>query len=95
MLPLIEVNFFPGAKIQWAVHSALVALPVSESHVDPLTDLQTNNAEGFQKNAKQKLKQMFGTCDANLPYYMDEFMWCQVNRKKSLDIYDNPAGSNC
>ncbi|KAJ4426751.1 hypothetical protein ANN_26550 [Periplaneta americana] len=49
----------------------------------------TNDVEWFWKNAKQKVKKMSGTCDAHLTSYMDEFIWRQLNGKKTQNVFDN------
>ncbi|KAJ4426953.1 hypothetical protein ANN_26752 [Periplaneta americana] len=102
LLPIIERSVLPGTEIhsdEWAAYRAIPAIPVippyrhltmnhSENFVSPLTGVH-NNVECFWKNVKQKLKKMSGTCDAHVPSYMDEFMWRQLNGKKTRTAFDN------
>ncbi|ESO03953.1 hypothetical protein HELRODRAFT_79698, partial [Helobdella robusta] len=39
------------------------------------TGVHTNGIENLWKCAKDKFKQMHGTCDAHISSYLDEFMW--------------------
>ena len=48
----------------------------SANFVDPNTGVCTNAVEGFWSQAKKKFKRMFGTYEALLPAYLDEWYLC-------------------
>lgn len=84
----------------WPAYNAIGAISVispythltvnySQNFVEPITGACTNYVEGFWKNAKQKNKQMCGTSENMLSSYLDEFMWRQVNDKKTIEAFDN------
>ncbi|KAL3094767.1 hypothetical protein niasHS_006062 [Heterodera schachtii] len=105
LLPIIEEYVLPGSTIhsdQWAAYmgGAIPSIPVippyihhSVNHtinfVDPITSAHTNHVECFWKNLKMKFKAMSGTSRELLPSYCDEYMWRQLNGKKTLDAFEN------
>ena len=60
-----------------------------ENFVDPTSGACTNHMEWFWKNAKQKIKLMFGTIDEMLPGHLDEFLWRQRNGKMTIEVFNN------
>ena len=43
--------------------------------VDPATGVHTQNVESYWNRVKRRFKSMMGVSSAQLPSYLDEFMW--------------------
>jgi transposase-like protein len=87
LLPIIQQWVRPGSIIcsdGWAAYNGIRELGyehrvvVHENYfVDPFTGTHTNNVENYWQRCKRKFKWMYGTYQAMIPSYLDEFMWIE------------------
>ena len=91
LLPEIEANILPGSEIwsdEWPAYVNVDQIPVNPPYIhdtvnhsrfftDPVTGVCTNHVESYWRQAKEKLKSMYGVHEGMLDSYLDEFQWRQ------------------
>ena len=91
LLAEIEANIHPGSEIwsdEWPAYVNVDQIPVNPPYIhdtvnhsrfftDPVTGVCTNHVESYWRQAKEKLKSMYGVHEGMLDSYLDEFQWRQ------------------
>ena len=100
LLPIIQAHVQPGTVIvsdEWRAYSNVGQLPNVAAHrtvnhslnfVGP-TGIHTQNIESYWNRAKIKFKNMRGVSEAQLPSYLDEFMWRERYGITKIDAFQN------
>ena len=101
LLPIIQAHTHPGTTIysdQWRAYNTVGQLPTVSSHstvnhsinfVDPTTGVHTQNVESYWNRVKRRFKAMMGVSSAQLPSYLDEFMWRERWGRNKEEAYTN------
>ena len=87
LVPIMRRVIIYGSIVhsdEWAAYRCLDPQPALYGHltvnhqhhfVDPQSGCTTNHIEAYWSRAKRRFKQMYGTSEALVPSYLDEFMW--------------------
>ena len=101
LLPIIQAHTHPGTTTysdQWVAYNAVGQLPTVSSRstvnhsvhfLDPATGLHTRNVESYWNWVKRRFKPMMGVSSAQLPSYLDEFMWHERWGKNKEEAFAN------
>ena len=99
LLPIIQRTVLPGTTVwsdQWSSYNRVGQIPGVVSHgvvnhsltfVNQTTGVHTQAIESYWNRVKTKFKRMKGVSEAQLPSYLDEFMWRERHGKTSPSAF--------
>ena len=97
LLTTVQNHVAPRSSDQRAAYRNLFSLPNVASHSTVNHSIEfvaasgthTQNIECYRERVKRKLKRMKGCAAAEVPGYLDEFMWREKHGKSPMTAFDN------